>query len=142
LFYCYVRGHYGIELPPTTKVGRRVLIAHQSGIVIHSKADIGDDCLIRQNVTIGARSHKRWWEAPKLGNGVQVGCGAAILGDISVGDGVIIGANAVVMTDVPPGVLVVVQSPRIIVRQSCPDERHSGDLYKGHDCADPAEHIS
>ena len=129
VMYRYVRAHYGIELPPTAKVGRRLLIAHQSGIVIHTNAEIGDDCMIRHNVTIGARSQKRWWEAPKLGNGVQVGCGASILGDITVGDDVIIGANAVVAANVPSGVLVVVQPPRMIRKQSEEATQRASDLY-------------
>jgi serine O-acetyltransferase len=110
----YIRNHYGIELPETTTVGRRFLISHQGGIVIHRFAQIGDDCLVRQNVTIGAASHDRWWEAPKLGCGVQVGCGAAILGKVTIGDGVRIGPNVVVMTDIPPGATVVAAPPRVI----------------------------
>jgi len=82
--------------------------------VIHPKAEIGDDCLIRQNVTIGAASHDRPREAPKLGNGVQVGSGAAILGNVKIGDGVRIGPNAVVMTSVPAGVIVFAAPARIL----------------------------
>jgi serine O-acetyltransferase len=112
--YRYVRNHYGIELPDETIVGRRLRISHQNGIVIHPHAEIGDNCLIRQNVTIGAVSHARGWEAPKLGNGVQVGCGAAILGQVTIGDGASIGPNAVVMTDVPAGATVVAPASRIV----------------------------
>jgi serine acetyltransferase len=118
--YRYVRNHYGIELPVTTVVGRRVVIGHQSGIVIHPKAVIGDECLIRQNVTIGAASHDRSFEAPKLGRGVQVGCGAAILGPVTIGDGARIGPNAVVTTDVPAGASVFVDVPRIILMKKAP----------------------
>jgi len=114
MMYRYVRNHYGIELPSTTIVGCRFIIAHQGGIVIHPHAEIGDDCLIRQNVTIGAVSNDRWWEAPKLGHRVQVGCGAAILGKVVIGDGTRIGPNAVVMTNVPAGAIVFVTPSRII----------------------------
>jgi serine O-acetyltransferase len=114
MMYRYIRNHYGIELPDTTIVGRRLIIGHQGGIVIHYHAEIGDDCLIRQNVTIGAASDDRYWEAPKLGRGVQVGCGAAILGKVTIGDGARIGPNAVVMTNVPAGATVFAPPSRII----------------------------
>jgi serine O-acetyltransferase len=114
MMFRYVRNHYGIELHDTTVVGRRFVIGHQGGIVIHPRAEIGDDCVIRQNVTIGAASYDRFWEGPKLGNRVQVGSGAAILGKITVGDGVRIGPNAVVMTDVPPGATVFGNPARIM----------------------------
>ncbi|MGE4055592.1 MAG: serine O-acetyltransferase [Vicinamibacterales bacterium] len=113
VLYRFVRNHYGIELHVETSIGRRVRIAHQSGIVISRYASIGDDCLIRQGVTIGAPSEKRWREAPSLGRGVEVGSGAAILGSISVGDGAHIGAHAVVLTNVPPGASVFVPSARV-----------------------------
>jgi serine O-acetyltransferase len=110
----YVRNHYGIELPATTIVGRKLRLAHQGGIVIHPYAVIGDNCLIRHNVTIGAVSDDRWREAPTLGNRVQVGCGAAILGPVTIGDGVRIGANAVVMMNVPAGASVFAPPSRMI----------------------------
>jgi serine O-acetyltransferase len=131
--YRYVRNHYGIELPDTTIVGRRVLIGHQGGIVIHPHAEIGDDCLIRQNVTIGAASHDRWWEAPKLGRGVQVGCGAAILGKVTIGDQVRIGPNTVVMADVPAGATVFVAPPRVI---QLPKARSPKKMGKGCEVTD------
>jgi serine acetyltransferase len=112
--YRYVRNHYGIELWHSTKIGRRVIFGHQSGIVIHPNAEIGDDCLIRQNVTIGAVSDTRGHEAPKLGVGVRVGCGAVIVGKVTIGDGVIIGPNTVIMTDVPAGTRVFAESPRFM----------------------------
>ena len=82
----YVRNHYGIELPVTAVVGRRVLIGHQSGIVVGPTAVIGDECIIRQNVTIGGSTLERGPEAPTIGRGVSLGCGSVILGDITIGD--------------------------------------------------------
>jgi serine O-acetyltransferase len=114
MMFRYVRNHYGIELPLTTLVGRRVVIGHQSGIVIHPNAVIGDECALRQNVTIGALNAERALEAPRLGRGVQVGCGASILGSITIGDGARIGPNTVVMIDVPAGATVFVDAPRVI----------------------------
>jgi serine O-acetyltransferase len=109
----YVRNHYGIELPLTANLGRRVQIGHQSGIVIHPYATIGDDCIIRQNVTIGAWSSERS-EAPTVGNHVEFGAGSSILGAVTIGDGARIGPHAVVMTDVPAGAMVFVNPPRMV----------------------------
>lgn len=114
LGFRYVRNHYGIELPYGTSIGRRLLIAHQSGIVIHRNTVIGDDCLIRQNVTIGSASNDRTHEAPTLGNRVEVGAGACLLGNITIGDDVRIGPNAVVMTDVPSDSAVFGDPARIL----------------------------
>jgi serine O-acetyltransferase len=112
--YRYVRNHYSIELYYTVTVGRRVVIGHQGAIVVHDRAEIGDECVIRQGVTLGASSHRRAWEAPKLGKRVQVGAGAMILGDINIGDGVAIGANVVVTCDVPPMAKVLSAPARIV----------------------------
>lgn len=101
MLYRKIRNGYGIELPYTTQLGRRVVIEHQGAIVIHGYAVIGDDCIIRQGVTIGNRSLAQPLEAPKLGKGVNVGAGAKLLGKLEVGDGAAIGANAVVLSDVP-----------------------------------------
>jgi serine O-acetyltransferase len=119
--YRYSRNHYGIELPRRTKVGRRVVIGHQGGIVIHPLAKIGDDCLIRQNVTIGAASVETTQSAPVLMDRVEVGCGAVILGAVVIGDDVRIGPNAVVTMSVPAGSTVVAPPPRVIqVRKPSP----------------------
>lgn len=123
--YRYVRNHYGIELPLTTQVGRRVLIGHQSGIVIHPHATIGDGCIIRQNVTLGAQNSEHDG-APTIGRGVELGAGCAILGSVTIGDGARIGPYAVVMTDVPPGATVFVNPPRIISLRSVAPANTSG----------------
>jgi serine O-acetyltransferase len=102
-----VRNRYGIELPYTVKLGRRVIIEHQGGIVIHGECAIGDDSIIRQGVTLGNRWVERGLEAPQLGKRVNVGAGAKILGGIRLGDGASVGANAVVLQDVPPGATAV-----------------------------------
>lgn len=105
--YRSVRNLYGIELPYNARIGRRVVFEHQHGIVIHAQAVIGDDCILRQGVTLGLRNLERLDDAPILGSGVNVGAGAKILGRVHVGDNAVIGANAVVLDDVAPGELVV-----------------------------------
>jgi serine O-acetyltransferase len=102
-----VRNFYGIELPYTAKIGRRVVFEHQHGIVVHGSTVIGDDCIIRHGVTLGIRSLDRLADAPVLGKGVNVGAGAKVIGKVYVGDGAAIGANAVVLDDIPGGRLAV-----------------------------------
>lgn len=97
------RNTYGIELPYTVKLGRRVIIEHQSAIVIHGNCEIGDDSILRQGVTLGNRYLDRPFDAPKLGQRVNVGAGAKIFGNVTIGDDANIGANAVVLKDVPAG---------------------------------------
>lgn len=110
----YIRNHYGIELPARTIVGRRLLIGHQNGIVIHPNAVIGDDCIILQNCTVGVPTGARGILAPKLGNRVQLGCNAAIIGNVVIGDDVRIGPNVTVMTNIPAGTTVIPSTPRFI----------------------------
>lgn len=112
--YRKVRNTYGIELPYTVQLGRRVVIEHQGGIVIHGYCHIGDDSIIRQNVTLGIRHLDRLMDAPKLGQRVNVGAGAVILGDIAIGDDVNIGANAVVLSNIPAGQTAVGIPAKII----------------------------
>jgi serine O-acetyltransferase len=108
------RNGYGIELPYDVTLGRRVKIEHQGAIVIHGNSVIGDDCVIRQGVTLGNRRPEQHDQAPRLGKGVSVGAGAKILGPVHVGDGAVIGANAVVLQDVPAGATVVGIPARVI----------------------------
>jgi serine O-acetyltransferase len=101
--YRKIRNTYGIDLPYSVKLGRRVVIEHQSAIIIHGSCTIGDDCIIRQGVTLGNRYLDKPLESPQLGDRVNVGAGAKILGKVNLGDNVNIGANAVVLSDVPAG---------------------------------------
>jgi serine O-acetyltransferase len=105
--YRRCRNRYGIEIPYSAKIGRRVVIEHQSGIVIHGGCEIGDECVIRQGCTLGNKTLDRPFDAPKLGKRVNVGAGAKILGAVTVGDDATVGANAVVLKNVPPGMIAV-----------------------------------
>ncbi len=110
----YVRNRYGIELHGTATIGRHVRIAHQGAIVIHEHAVIGDECLIRQGVTIGAVSEVGEGTAPVLERRVELGAGAIVTGRIRIGEGARIGPNAVVMSDVRAGAIVFAPKPRTI----------------------------
>lgn len=96
----------GIELPCETKLGRRFRIDHFSDIIISGDAIIGDDVVVRNGVTIGLKNTGQRG-SPVIGNRVDIGAGAKILGQITIGDDVTIGANAVVITDIPSGSLAV-----------------------------------
>jgi serine O-acetyltransferase len=112
--YVFVRNVYGIEVPYTATVGRRVVFEHQHGIVVHGSTIIGDDCIIRQGVTLGIRNLEQLQAAPVLGDRVNVGAGAKIIGPVRVGHDAAIGANAVVLEDVPEGAIAVGIPARIV----------------------------
>lgn len=116
---------YGIEIPFATKIGRRLTIEHQHGIVIHGASVIGNDCVIRQGVTLGIRDEAAPFAAPQLGDRVSVGAGAKILGEVKIHDGAKIGANAVVLSDVPKDASAVGIPARIIEKSSDKEEHHS-----------------
>lgn len=103
----HCRNVYGIELPYSVQVGRRVVIEHQGGIVIHGASVIGNDCIIRQGCTLGLRRLDDLAAAPVLENGVQLGAGAVLLGRVRVGARAMVGANAVVLDDVAADTVVV-----------------------------------
>lgn len=112
--YLFCRNIYGIEMSDSVRVGRRLALGHQHGIVVHPDAAIGDDCIIRQGVTLGAAGKFRRNEAPSLGNRVDIGVNATIMGRVTIGDDVRVGPNVVVQTNVPAGSTVFAQSARII----------------------------
>ena len=124
--FVFTRNVYGIEIPATARIGRRLRISHQHGIVLHPHLVIGDDCVIRQNVTIGGvLGHQ---QGPTLGNRVDVAAGAVILGRVRIGDGARIGPNAVVTMNVPPGATAFADPARIVnVRATPAAPRATGD---------------
>ena len=104
--YKFVQILTGIELPCEVPVGKDFVIEHSGGIVVSGFARFGDHCRIRNGVVIGlARTEDPC--APQLGDNVDVGAGAKLLGNIRIGNHVRIGANAVVVTDVPDNSIAV-----------------------------------
>ena len=97
---------FGIKLDYTVKLGRRVRIWHHGGMVLGARS-IGDDVHIRQNTTFGIARRTQTNAKPVIGDRCDIGCGAAILGQVVVGHDSVIGANAVVVQDVPAHSLVV-----------------------------------
>lgn len=113
-----VRNLYGMELYETTVVGRRVRIGHHMGVVLGRGAVIGDDCLIRQNVTLGQSggAEASVEREPRIGRGVVIGAGASVLGPVTVGDGARIGAHALVLRDVAAGATAMAAPARVLPR--------------------------
>ena len=107
----------GVEIHPAADIGRRFFIDHGTGVVIGETAEIGDDCVMFHNVTLGGTGKHRGKRHPSLGHGVLVGTGATLLGPIRVGDGAKIGAGAFIrMRDVPAGCTAVGVPARIAKR--------------------------
>ncbi|MHB8647772.1 MAG: serine O-acetyltransferase [Thermomicrobiales bacterium] len=92
----------GIEIHPGARLGRRLTIDHGMGIVIGETAEVGDDVLLYQGVTLGNARFQRGKRHPTVGNNVVIGAGAKVLGPITIGDGARVAAGAVVVNDVPP----------------------------------------
>lgn len=116
LLYKVVQVLTGIEIPCEVPIGRNFRIDHFGGIIISGYASFGENCIIRNGVTVGLKNIEEK-AAPKIGNNVNIGAGAKILGNITIGDNVDIGANAVVISSVPDNSLAVGIPARIIPKQ-------------------------
>ncbi len=97
----------GIEIHPGATIGRRLVIDHGTGVVIGETAEIGDDVLIYQGVTLGGTGKDVGKRHPTIGNNVMISSGAKVLGPFKVGDNARIAAGAVVLEEVPEGATVV-----------------------------------
>lgn len=126
ILFAFVQAASGTELPCETKVGRRLRIDHSYGIVISGDVCLGDDVVLRNGVTIGLR-RTGVRGSPVIGNRVDIGAGAKVLGTIRIGDDVSIGANAVVLTDVPDNAIAVGVPARISLKR--PETKTSDDIW-------------
>ena len=104
----------GIEIHPGAKIGRRFFIDHGMGVVIGETAEIGDDVLLYQGVTLGGTGKEKGKRHPTIGNHVVIGTGAKVLGNIRIGDHVKIGAGSVVVHPVPDDSTVVGVPGRVV----------------------------
>ncbi|MAR89757.1 MAG: serine O-acetyltransferase [Pseudomonadota bacterium] len=96
-----------VDIHPGAQIGERFFIDHGAGVVVGETSVIGDDVTLYHGVTLGGTSWNKGKRHPTLGNGVMVGAGAKILGNITVGEHCRVGANSVVVEDVPTGCTVV-----------------------------------
>lgn len=97
----------GIEIHPGATIGKRVVIDHGHGIVIGETAEIGDDVMIYQGVTLGGTGKDIGKRHPTIESGVMIGAGAKVLGPITIGKNAKVAAGAVVVRDVDPNCTVV-----------------------------------
>jgi len=109
----------GIEIHPGATIGRRFFIDHGMGVVIGETAEIGDDVLLYQGVTLGGTGKEKGKRHPTVGNQVVIGTGAKVLGNIRLGDHVKIGAGSVVIHSVPDHSTVVGVPGRIVRIGGC-----------------------
>lgn len=115
ILFFYIKGK-GIEIPCEIEIGKNFRIDHQGGIVVSGYAKFGNNCVIRNGVTIGiARVEER--KAPVFGDNVDIGTGAKIIGDIKIGNNVKIGANAVVLQEIPDNCIAVGVPAKIIKQE-------------------------
>ncbi|MDD6188222.1 MAG: serine O-acetyltransferase [Clostridiales bacterium] len=121
----------GIEIHPGATIGRRLVIDHGMGTVIGETAEIGDDCLLYQGVTLGGTGKDKGKRHPTLGNNVMVGSGAKVLGPFTVGDNARIAANAVVLQAVPPD-STAVGIPARIVRKAGEKVNYASEVDQIH----------
>jgi serine O-acetyltransferase len=117
MFSQWNRFFTGIEIHPGATIGGGFFIDHGAGIVIGETAEIGDDCVLFHNVTLGGTGKHHGKRHPTLGNRVVIGTGATILGPVKIGNDVNIGANTFIyMVDIPDN-CTVVGTPAVIVRK-------------------------
>jgi putative colanic acid biosynthesis acetyltransferase WcaB len=106
----------GVEIRLGTRIGPRLRLWHPRAIVIHENAVLGADCTLRQSTTIGNKTNPDGTPgpAPIIGDRVDIGASAVILGPIAIGDGARIGAGSVVVKNVPAGAAVAGNPARIL----------------------------
>src|SRR5580692_7756485 len=110
----FARWLTGIEIHPGARIGRRFFIDHGMGVVIGETAEIGDDVLLYQGVTLGGTGKDTGKRHPTIGDGVVIGTGAKILGNIRIGDHAKVGAGSVVIRSVPDHSTVVGVPGRVV----------------------------
>ena len=97
---------FGVDIHPAARVGRGIMMDHATGIVIGETAVVGNNVSLMQSVTLGGTGKEHGDRHPKVSDGVLIGAGAKILGNIRIGEGAHVGAGSVVLKDVPPHTLV------------------------------------
>lgn len=125
----------GIEIHPGACLGHRLVIDHGMGIVIGETAEVGDDCLLYQGVTLGGTGKDKGKRHPTIGSNVMIGSGAKVLGPFTVGDNSRIAANAVVLSEIPPN-CTAVGVPARIARVAGKPVYYADDVDQIH-MADP-----
>ncbi len=110
---------FGVDIHPAAKIGRGVMIDHAHSIVIGETAVVGDNVSMLHSVTLGGTGKEEEDRHPKIGNGVLIGAGAKVLGNIRVGENSRIAAGSVVLAEVPPCKTVAGVPAKIVGDAGC-----------------------
>jgi len=126
---------FGVDIHPAARIGKGVMIDHAHSIVIGETAVVGDNVSMLHSVTLGGTGKEEQDRHPKIGNGVMIGAGAKVLGNIHVGDNSRIAAGSVVLMDVPCCKTVAGVPAKIVGEAGCDQPASSMDQQlKGCDC--------
>ncbi len=118
---------FAVDIHPAATIGKGVFLDHATGFVAGETASIGDDCSILHGVTLGGTGKEGGDRHPKLGNGVLIGAGAKVLGNIKIGDCSRVAAGSVVLEEVPPCKTVAGVPARIVGDGGCDEPARSMD---------------
>ncbi len=110
---------FQVDINPAVRIGQGIMLDHGTGLVIGETAVVGDNVSMLQNVTLGGTGKADQDRHPKIGNGVLIGAGAKVLGNIIIGDCSRIGAGSVVLKEVPPRVTVAGVPAKVIGEAGC-----------------------
>ncbi|OUD10707.1 serine O-acetyltransferase [Marivivens niveibacter] len=110
---------FGVDIHPAAKIGKGIMIDHAHSIVIGETAVVGDNVSILHTVTLGGTGKEDEDRHPKIGNGVLIGAGASVLGNIKIGDRSRIAAGSVVLGDIPPCKTVAGVPAKIVGEAGC-----------------------
>ena len=120
---------FSVDVHPAAQIGRGIMFDHATGIIIGETAVVENDVSILQNVTLGGTGKEHGDRHPKIREGVMIGAGAKVLGNIEVGCGAKIGAGSVVLQAVPPHTTVAGVPAREVGHQDC--DKPSLDMNQG-----------
>jgi serine O-acetyltransferase len=136
----HARKKTGIEIHPGATIGKRLVIDHGMGIVIGETAEVGNDCLLYQCVTLGGTGKDKGKRHPTIGNNVLIGSGAKVLGPFTVGDNTRIAANAVVLQEIPANCTAVGVPAQVVrVCGEKPVANFADDVDQVNDMEDPVQ---
>ena len=110
---------FGVDIHPAARVGRGIMVDHAHSIVIGETAVVGDNVSMLHSVTLGGTGKEDGDRHPKIGDGVMIGAGAKVLGNITVGHCSRIAAGSVVLEDVPPCTTVAGVPARVVGKAGC-----------------------
>jgi hypothetical protein len=119
---------WSVDIHPAAVLGGGLFIDHATGVVVGETAVIGNNCSFLHGITLGSSGKDTGDRHPKLGNDVLIGCGAAILGNITIGSNTKIGAGSIVLRHIPSNVTAVGNPARIVGHNQCDSAGGNMDL--------------